>query len=90
MARVEVERLTQFAIFTTWADLISDGHVTLDGLKAIRVRVLHSGEFPPSAMRDQLLIMVGDAIGAALGVDGAQLPDSPLDVPDSLEGLDGA
>jgi hypothetical protein len=90
MSRPTIERVVQLAILTTWEGQIEDGYLTPAGLEAVRRRLLYGGEFGESTERDHMLILVGDALAAHRGIDPADIPGSPLAVPDSPDGIDGA
>jgi len=74
---------SQRIVFQVWYDQIRCGYLTEAGLLNIRSRLLFGGEFDRrDPVCDAMLIVVGDAIGQARGVDPADLPGSPLAVGD--------
>jgi len=75
---------SQRIVFQVWYDQIRCGYLTEAGLLNIRSRLLFGGEFDRrDPVCDAMLVVVGDAIGQARGVDPAVLPGSPLAVDDA-------
>jgi hypothetical protein len=89
MAHPTVARVAMLAKFAVWEQQVADGHLTLPGLQAVRISLLHDREFPACRERDHMLVVVGDALAAKLGVPAELLTGSPLVVPDDVAGLAG-
>jgi hypothetical protein len=76
-------RVARVALFTEWHRQLDGGHLTRDGLIALRHRLAPwSGEFEPGPDLDLLRLDAAAALAAAVGCDPADLPGG-LDVPDT-------
>ena len=84
---VSASRLRELAVFAEWEQMIADGSLTTAGLQAIRLRLLFSNEFESSALKDHMVLLVGDALGERLGIPPELLVGSPLIVPDDVSEL---
>jgi len=84
----EVERVVQLATLLAWEELIAGGQLLTDtGLRFIRQRLQHDVSLRCEEAQ-LILIMLDDAIGTRRDIDPADLPGSPLAVPDTIEGID--
>jgi len=89
MPHPTIARVAMLAKFSLIEQQVADGHLTLAGLQAVRISLLHDGEFPVCRERDHMLVVVGDALAEKLGVPAELLTGSPLIVPDDVRGLPG-
>ena len=88
MTPAEVGLLMRRVLFDEWAQLVVSGFVTEDGLLAIRTRLDEtSREFEPGPDLELLRIRVDEAVARMRDIDPADMPGSPLVVPDTPEGL---
>ena len=79
----------QAVLLDEWARQLAAGLLTPAGVEDVRRRLLFDAGFDHGPARDQLLIMVGDVLADARGLDPADLPGSPLAIPDDPGGLPG-
>jgi hypothetical protein len=77
----------QAVLLDEWARQLAAGLLTPAGVEDVRRRLLFDAGFDRGPARDQLLIMVGDVLADARGLDPADLPGSPLAIPDDPGGL---
>jgi hypothetical protein len=79
----------QAVLLDEWAQQVQAGLRQESVLMRIRHRLLYDAAFDHGPARDQLLIMVGDVLADVRGLDPADLPGSPLAIPDDPGGLPG-
>jgi hypothetical protein len=73
-----------------WAQLVAAGYLSEQGMLAVRARLIHGGEFQPSAGRDQLVLQIRERYAASRGIDVDAVPlEDRLAAPDDASQLDG-
>lgn len=83
-------RIAQSALIAEWHAQVTHGVLTEAGLVRLRARLRapESIEFEPGPGVEHLLLRVDEALAKMRGIGPAELPGSPLAMPDTPEGLE--
>jgi hypothetical protein len=83
ITEAEFTRGVDRVLLDEWAQLVAAGYLTEQGMLAVRARLIHGGEFQPSAGRDQLVLQIREAYAASRDIDVDAVPlEDRLAAPD--------